>query len=560
MTEKMELPEAARRDFESIVGARFYSHDPAMLSAHVWCTGVGKIPGDEKYARTWPAAVVLPGSTEEVAAVVKCCLRHGLSYRAHSTGYGSMSHVMSKNSIVIDLRRMNGLKIDPANRMAVIGPYVTAGMLQAEALKHGLTCHIVGAGPAHSPLASATSLIGVGITSQGTSMNSRNLLAWEWVTPQGEIIRGGSSAVNEDDWFAGEGPGPGVRGLLRGFFGAGGGLGVFTKIGYKLYPVPVQGPLPTTGRLPQLGLPIPENSGFFQAVWPDWESHRQAAFELVDENLCFAMLRMPPDHIGWTVTGTNAEFVRRTREGTLPVSARPENDKNWTLLTLSRSAAEQAWRAGVVRDIVERTGGRLLELERDEAEVLCRNLVTSHYVPRVMRPSGGITTSFGILDSMHFLPRAMEAGEECLGGQNRPGGALIQGGREEHWSWPHEGRYLWSENIIDFDPASKKAREAAARALLGHFAISFKVDKPIGVIGLNVGPIMELQGKRIGGPQYYIRQLKHEFDPTNASQSPDFIPFNMPWLLQKALPILRPVILSGPVIALAAKGIASKGL
>lgn len=557
--EKMEIPAAARRDLEAIVGERFVSNDPAMLSAHLWCTGVGKIPGDEKYARIWPAAIVLPGSTGEVAAVVKCCLRHGLSYRAHSTGYGSMSHVVSKDSIVIDLRRMNTLEIDPSNRMAVIGPYVTAGMLQAEALKHGLTCHIVGAGPAHSPLASATSLIGVGITSQGTSMNTRNLLSWEWVSPQGEIIRGGSAAVGEG-WFAGEGPGPGVRGLIRGFFGASGGLGVFTRIGYKLYPVPLKGPLPITGRLPQLGLPIPENGGLFQAVWPDWDSHRAAAFELVDENVCFAMLRMPPDHIGWTLTGTNAEFVRRARDGTLPLPARPENDKNWTLLTLSRSPAEHAWRAGVVRDIVARTGGRLLELERDEAEVLCRNLFTSHYVPRVLRPSGGITTSFGILDSLHFLPRAMQAGEECLAGQNQPGGALIEGGREEHWSWPHEGRYLWSENIIDYDPASKKARTAAARALLEHFALSFKLDNPAGVLGLNVGPIMELQGKRIGGPQDYIRQIKHHFDPTNASKSSDFIPFSMPGWVQQVLPVLRPVILSGPVLAVAARGIASKGL
>lgn len=51
-----------------------------------------------------------------------------------------------------------------------------------------------------------------------------------------------------------------------------------------------------------------------------------------------------------------------------------------------------------------------------------------------------------------------------------------------------------------------------------------------------------------------------QLDPTNASQSPDYIPFTMPRLVQQALPLLRPVILSAPVLALAAKGIASKGL
>jgi glycolate oxidase len=554
---KPSLSAVARQALEQIVGARWVTTDPALLTAHAWNTGVGKVPGSEKVGPVWPLAAVLPATTEEVAAIVKCCLRHGLNFRPHSTGYGSMSNVKDPHSIVLDLRRMTTLEIDPAHRMAIVGPYVTAGMLQAVALKHGLTCHIVGAGPAHSPLASATSLIGVGITSQGTSMNQRNLLAWEWVTPQGEIVRGGAAGAGAG-WFTGEGPGPGVRGMVRGFVGGSGGLGVFTKMGYKLYPVPVQGPLADTGRLPQLGLPIPGNAGFFQAVWPDWERHREATFALIDEHLCFAMLRMPADHIGWTVTGTNADYVRQLREGTLSDVARAEHDKSWTLLTFSSSAAEHAWRSGAVRDIVERTGGRLLPLRQDDAEVLYRNLFTSQYVPRVLRPSGGITTSFGVLDSFHFMPRVIEAGEECLGGDNRPGGPLVEGSREENWAWPHEGRYMWSENIVDFDPASETARVAAARALLSHYRICWQ--QPVGTLPLGLGPLMEVQGERISAPQHLIRAVKHHLDPVDASRSPDFIPFQMPALLQKVLPPLRPVLFSKPVLGLAARGIAKAGM
>lgn len=556
MIDKLALPAAARTELADIVGARFLSSDPAMLSAYAWNTGVGKVPGNEKFAKIWPIAAVLPRSTEEVAAIVKCCLRHSLCFRAHSTGYGSMSHAATPETVVIDLRRMDTLEIDANNRMAIIGPYVTAGMLQAEALKHGMTCHIIGAGPAHSPLASATSLIGVGITSQGTSMNARNLLSWEWVSPQGEIVRVGSAAQGEQ-CFTGDGPGPGIRGMLRGFVGASGGLGVFTKIGYKLYPVPIEAP-EDTGQLPQLGLRIPEHAGFFHAVWPDWESQREASFQLIDENLCFAMLRMPPDHIGWTVTGTNAEFVERVRSQTLPEVARPENDRNWTLLTLSGSAAEHAWRTSVVEDIVRRTGGRLLELAQHDAEVLFRNLFTSHYVPRVLRPSGGITTSFGVVDSLHFLPKAMAAGEVCLDGRNQEGGPLIQGGREEHWAWPHEGRYFWSENIIDFDPASQESRTAAARSLLDHFAIMWK--DPVGVLALGVGPIMELQGESIGAPQRYLRQIKHHLDPVDASRTTDFILTHVPPLAEAVLPKLRSIFSSAPARALLSRIVGAKGL
>lgn len=553
----MQLPAAVRDDLARIVGARHVSSDAAMLSSHAWNSGVGKVPGDQKFADIWPIASVLPGSTEEVAAVIKCCIRHGLKYKAHSTGYGSMSHVPTPNSLVIDLRRMDSLEIDPKNRMAIIGPYVTAGRLQAEAFKRGLTCHIVGAGPAHSPLASATSLIGVGITSQGTSMNVRNLLSWEWVTPQGEIVRGGS-AGSDCGWFSGEGPGPGVRGMIRGFFGAGGALGVFTRIGYKLYPIPIKGPVVNTGAAPQIGMAIPPNYGFFHAVWPDWERQREASFELTDAGVCFAMLRMPPDHIGWTVTATNAEYVEQSKSGRLPEVARQENEKNWTLLTISRSPAEHAWRTGVVQDVVRRTAGRMLDLAPEHAQVLFRNLLTSQYVPRVLRPSSGITTSFGVLDSFNFLPHAIKTAEEALRGENRSGGKLIEGGREEHWIWPHEGRYFWAENIIDFDPADKVARIAAVRSLLDHFAISFR--EPVGILALGVGPIMDLQGDSIGAPQDYIRQVKNYLDPGDVSQSKDFIIVRMPRLLKFLLPLLRPVILSPFVLALLSRVVAKKGM
>ncbi len=557
-TPGMELPAAVRAEFERIVGPRNVSADPAMLSGYAWNTGIGSVPpSGRKFADVWPIAVVLPGNTEEVAALVKCCLRHKLTFKAHSTGYGSMSRVASPDTVAVDLRRMDTLEIDASNRMAIIGPYVTAGKLQAEALKHGLTCHIVGAGPAHSPLASATSLIGVGITSQSTSMNARNLLSWEWVTPQGDIVRGGS-AGSDCGWFTGDGPGPGVRGLLRGFVGASGGLGIFTRIGYKLYPVPLQGPPANTGRPPQIGMAVPPNYALMHAVWPDWERQRDASFELTDAGVANIMLRIPPDEIGWMLTATNAEYVELATGGRLPPVAREENGKHWAIVTASRSAAEHAWRTSVVRDIVQRTGGRMLELAPEQAEVLLRNLVTSIYIPRVLRPSGGIMTTFGVLDSFHFLPGAIEAAEETLAGETRPGGKLVEGGREEHWIWPHEGRYFWAENIVDFDTTNEASCHAAVYALLSHFAISFR--NPVGVLTLGMGPVMDLQGDKIGAPQEYVRGVKNRLDPEDASRTGDFIIVKMPKLVKMLLPLARPLILSRAGLSFLARAIVKKGL
>ncbi len=559
MSKKNKLTPEAKKALENILGERWVITDRASMSGYAYDCGVGRIPAKAAFSELWPLAVVLPSSTEEVAAILKYCYAHGMDYRAHSTGYGSSSNISNANSLSIDLRRMDHMEIIPEDRMAIIGPYATAGKLQAEALKHGMTCHIVGAGPAHSPLASATALIGVGISSQGTSANVRNLLSWEWVSPKGEIVRGGTSA-DGDTWFAGEGPGPGTRGLLRGFMGSAGGLGVFTKIGYKLYPVPVKGPIKNSGKFPQIGTPLPKNWGLYQAVWPDWNKVQEASFELLQDDLCFTLLRMPPDHLGWTVTGTNAEYCSKFKEGSLPPLARLENDKNWTILTTAYSEDEHAWKKDVIADIVERTGGKILELSQQEEDVMCHALLTSQYVPRVLRPASSIATSFGVLDSFHFLPRAIEGGERVLRGENKHGGKLNEGSREEQWVWPTEGRYMWAENILNFNSFDDKSREVAAMCFLDHYNEHWKNEGSLGVECLTIGPLMDLQGEKIGAPQRHIRKIKNHFDPDNRAVSKGYITPSIPKLAEKILPPLRPVLWSQPVLKMMSKMVAKKGM
>ncbi|WP_416883624.1 FAD-binding oxidoreductase [Marivita sp.] len=552
------LPQAARKDLEAILGARYVETDPAVMTGYSWYCGNGEIPGRDKFTAHFPIAIVLPSTTEEVAEIVKACLRHKLHFKAHSTGYGSMAVVPAPNTVAIDLRRMNTLEIVPKDRMAIIGPYATAGMIQAEALEHGLTCHIVGAGPSHSPLASATSLFGVGVTGLSTGVNMRNLLAWEWVSPTGEIIRGGS-AEGDKGWFAGEGPGPGTRGLIRGLFGAAGGLGVFTKIGIKLYPVANKGQLQHAGQHPQLGTKVPELSKLYQIVWPDWDSQTKATFELMQDDLCFAMLRMPPNSLAWTVTSSNTQFVEQDREGTIAPVADPMNDKNWTVLISSRSPEEHAWRQSCIEDIVTRTGARFIELAQEDEWMLYHNLVTAQYIARVLRPAGGIMTSFGVFDSFHFLPRAMEMGEKAQRGQNKPGGHLTTGQGEEQWVWPNEGRYMWSENIYQFDPASEASRAAATHGFLAHVADAWR-EGSTGMVTFTVGPMQEVMGERVGRAHHQIRKIKNHFDPGDNSKSKEYVIPKVHPVLEKILPPLRPLLSSEPVLKFASKGVAKNGL
>jgi len=122
------------------VGPENITEEPAILDtyAYQWCTEVEKAARGEEPTRFGyrPEAVVLPGCTGEVVAIVKICNRYGVGFKAHSTGLGVWGAVSNPGAIQLDLRRMNRIvEINERNMYAVIEPYVTNAQLQAELIK-----------------------------------------------------------------------------------------------------------------------------------------------------------------------------------------------------------------------------------------------------------------------------------------------------------------------------------------------------------------------------------------------------------------------------------------
>ena len=125
------------------------------------------------------------------------------------------------------------IEINEENMYAVVEPYVIHAQLQAELMKRGFTCNVNGAGGVTSamPLAAHE---GIGHMSGTCSISERNQLALEWVTPEGEVIQTGSLAAL-GEWFCADGPGPSLRGIIRGNVVPLGGLGVYTRAAVKIY-------------------------------------------------------------------------------------------------------------------------------------------------------------------------------------------------------------------------------------------------------------------------------------------------------------------------------------
>jgi glycolate oxidase len=283
----MTLSREAYQALEDIVGRDNISEEPATLDSYAFQWHAEYREDDPSHFMPRPGAAVLPGSTEEVQAIVKTCNRYKLKFKAHSSGWHMMGAPRFKDGVQIDLRRMDRiLEIDDKNNFAVIEPYVIGATLQAEAMKLGLNTHMIGAGASCSPLAAATSFSGAGADSIFMGTSPENLLAAEWVMPNGDILRTGSLGAGLG-WFCGDGPGPSLHGVFRGVVGAYGGLGVFTKCALKLYPWPGPSVMPIEGTVPAYTTPVSDSDVVrgHTISWPTWQGYADACYKIFNNDI-----------------------------------------------------------------------------------------------------------------------------------------------------------------------------------------------------------------------------------------------------------------------------------
>ena len=205
-----QIPDEAYRALEDIVGADNVSRDAAVLDGYAFQWLAELVRPDQSHYMPRPAAVVLPGSTEEVQAIVRLANKYGLKVKPHGTGWYHWSGPIKDEdaTLQLDMRRMDAIvEIDEQNMYAVVEPYVIAAQLQAEILPLGLNLNIPGVGCSSSIVASACAYHGAGPDTYFMGGNAENVLGMEWVTPEGEIVRTGSLGSG-DGWFCSEGPGP----------------------------------------------------------------------------------------------------------------------------------------------------------------------------------------------------------------------------------------------------------------------------------------------------------------------------------------------------------------
>jgi FAD/FMN-containing dehydrogenase len=177
-------------------------------------------------------AVVRPGGTEEVAAVVRACAAAGASIvpQGGNTGLvGGSTPDGSGTQVVLSLARMNRVRaVDPANLTMTVDAGCVLQVLQQAARDAGLLLPLSLAAEGSCTIGGnlATNAGGTQVLRYG---NARELcLGLEVVTAQGEVWSGLSGLRKDNTGYD-------LRDL---FIGSEGTLGVITGATLKLHPLP----------------------------------------------------------------------------------------------------------------------------------------------------------------------------------------------------------------------------------------------------------------------------------------------------------------------------------
>lgn len=195
-------------ELRGIVGPEWADNDAAVLAAYA----------DDPFPLSdfrMPRAVVLPGSADEVEAVVRLAAREGVHFAVRGAGSSVYGQVFS-DGLVLDMVRMKEITFDPDNWSVAVGPGVTAFELQCEAARHGFRVNV--AEPAATVIGNilCTGLFSTWAASYG--MGADHVLDMQFIGRDGTRFRladAGGAAHLTYRHRMGEVPGVCTRALIR---------------------------------------------------------------------------------------------------------------------------------------------------------------------------------------------------------------------------------------------------------------------------------------------------------------------------------------------------------
>ncbi|HEX2883480.1 MAG TPA: FAD-binding oxidoreductase [Candidatus Limnocylindria bacterium] len=167
-----------------------------------------------------PIAIVRAADAGDIATVIGFAARNDIEIAVRAGGHSLAGHSSGNGTLVIDLRDLRSLHIDPDRRLAWVGAGLTAGEVTAAAAEHGLAVPF--GDTASVGVGGLTLGGGIGWLARKHGLTIDSLVSAEVVTADGEVRTVSETEEPELFW------------AIRG---GGGNFGIVTRFRFRLHPV-----------------------------------------------------------------------------------------------------------------------------------------------------------------------------------------------------------------------------------------------------------------------------------------------------------------------------------